>query len=135
MKKVESGCTLIEALVALSVLAVGIMLFVQTSLVSLKSASAGRRNTRNLAVAAEWIELLRLGPWQEAVSGCERVDDAAARRETAFCRVERGGEAFNLSLERSLQDPLVERLTVQCSGPRSHGDRSVTLETAVERGR
>lgn len=135
MKKAESGCTLIEALVALSVLAVGIVFFLQTSLFSLKNASAGRRDLQSLAVAGEWMEILRARPWAEAVGGCERTAVAAEKLETAFCRVERGGETYYLTLERSLRNPLIEELTVHCSGPPGHRSRSITLESALEKRR
>jgi type II secretory pathway pseudopilin PulG len=134
MKKAESGCTLIEALVALSILAVGIMFFVQASLFSLKSAGAARRDTRSLAVAVEWIELLRERTWEGSVGGCERESLPEEKLETALCRIERGGETYRLSMEKSLRDPLVAHLTVQCTGTLP-GDRTVFIETAVEEGR
>ena len=134
MKKDESGCTLIEALAALSVLVVGIMLFIQTSIVSMKSAAAARRDSRSLAVAAEWMETLRERTWEETVGDCERASVPEEKLETAVCRIERGGQTYRIGLEKSLRDPLVTGLAVRCDGA-FPGGRSVILETAVEAGR
>ena len=134
MKKADAGCTLIEALVALADLITGIMIFVQTTLVSLKGAAAARRGSRSLAVAVEWMEIIRERTWEEATAGCERRSVPDKKLETALCRVERGGENYSLSLEKSLRDPLAASLTVRCDGP-FPGDRSIILETALENGR
>lgn len=122
--RAESGFSLVEALVALTLLSLGALLFAQASLLALKTGAASRRDAQALALASEWSDRLKILPWEKATDRCE---DPAGEGRAALCAIERGGRTCVVRLERSESRPVRQKVSAAC-GP---DGREVILETAT----
>ena len=66
--KTEGGFTLLELLVALGLLALGMLLFLQTSVLTLGLHVRSRRGTEALFLAQEKMEILLSQGWGDALA-------------------------------------------------------------------
>jgi prepilin-type N-terminal cleavage/methylation domain-containing protein len=120
----ERGFSLVEALVALTLLSLGSLLFAQASLLALKTGARSRRDARALALASEYSDRLRALSWERATDGCTDPDGEG---KTALCTIEEGGGPCFVRLERSGGRPVRQKVSAACG----REGREVILETAM----
>jgi type II secretory pathway pseudopilin PulG len=126
----EKGFTLIEALVVFSLLGLGLLFFVQNSLLAIRLHDRGRRMSEALLLAQEKLELLEAGGWEKAVQDCS-PDGAARYRSETVVR----GARYLLLLEKAAASRSLEYFTVTCfwEGPDGLFSRESSLSLCSAR--
>jgi type II secretory pathway pseudopilin PulG len=135
--KGEGGFTFLELLVALGLLALGMLLFLQTSVLTLKLHVRSRRGTEALFLAQEKMELLLGQGWEGALASFSPdagVGGEADSRDRFAMETVKRGIRYRIILERREGAPPVDRYRVTCFWEGSSrglaGERSVALSAA-----
>jgi type II secretory pathway pseudopilin PulG len=105
----EKGFTLIEALVVFSLLGLGLLFFLQNSLLAMRLHDRGKMMSEALLLAQEKLELLEAGGWERAVRDCTPDGGSRYRRETDV-----RGSRYLLLLEKAAASRSLEHFTVTC---------------------
>ena len=125
----DRGFTLIEALVILTMIGVGMLLFLRSSILAMGLHERGRMMSEALLLAQGRLELLEARGWEEAVRDCVAEGTSRYRREVAL-----RGKRYRLLLERTRLSTTLHHFTVTCfwEGPAGAFVResSVSLSSA-----
>jgi prepilin-type N-terminal cleavage/methylation domain-containing protein len=115
--KTEGGFTLLELLVALGLLALGMLLFLQTSVLTLGLHVRSSRGTEALLLAQEKMEILLSQGWEDALaafSADARVGgEVDSQGRFAMETVSRGCR-YRIFLEKREAAPPINRYRVTC---------------------
>ena len=136
----KEGFTLLETLVALSLLALGVLFFLQASALAVKLHHRSARGTEALLAAQEVMELLLAAGWEGAVASLNDGSEAAAGGDGTFSlERKRGRHTYRVLLERGDSDPRFHRYRVTCSWREFSGgresERSLSLSATGRRER
>lgn len=135
----ERGFTLIEVLVAFSLLGLGMLLFLQSGLVSLRLHQRSLYLAEALSLAQEKLELLEAEGWERAVSDFVHAGGEEGTGGTVRYRKEvmRRGWRYVILLEKRDSETSLVHFAVSCfwrnrSGALSR-ENSLKLTTARDR--
>lgn len=135
--KSEDGFTLLELLVALGLLALGMLLFLQTSVLTLGLHARSRRGTEALFLAQEKMEILLAQGWEGAIASfsADAEDGGEVDSQGRFAmETVRRGCRYRIFLERSEAHPPLDRYRVTCfwegNSRTFSGERSVRISAA-----
>jgi prepilin-type N-terminal cleavage/methylation domain-containing protein len=112
--KVERGFTVVEVLVALSVLGLGMMVLLQSTAMAARFHNRSRTVSEAISLAQEQMEVIRSRGWEEAVADCS--DDVPTETGAVGHQrtVVRRGRRYCLVLERGVPGPSLEMYRVSC---------------------
>jgi prepilin-type N-terminal cleavage/methylation domain-containing protein len=112
--KVDRGFTIVEVLVALSVLGLGMMVLLQSTVMAARFHDRSRTISEALSLAQEKMEVIRSRGWEEAVADCS--DDVPAETGAAGLQrtVIRRGRRYCLVLAKEVTGSSLERYRVSC---------------------
>jgi prepilin-type N-terminal cleavage/methylation domain-containing protein len=110
----ERGFTLVEVLVALSILGLGMMVLLQSTAMASRFHERSRTISEALSLAQGKMEVVRSRGWEEAVADCS--DDVPAETGAAGLQrtVVRRGRRYCLVLERGIPGSSLEMYRVSC---------------------
>ena len=135
--KSEGGFTLLELLVALGLLALGMLLFLQTSVLTLRLHARSRRGTEALLLAQEKMEILLAQGWEDALASFSTDADVGGEVDSQgrfAMETVRRGRRFRIFLEKREAAPHFDRYRVTCfweGNSRSFArERSVRISAA-----
>ena len=132
--RAERGFTVVEVMVALSLLGLGMMVLLQSTALASRFHERSRTRTEALSLAQERMEVFRSRGWEEAVADCS--DDVPPETGAAgFQRtVVRRGRRYCLVLEKEVIGSSLEICRVSCfwegEGRRFSRANRVRLTTA-----
>ncbi len=110
----ERGFTVVEVLVALSILGLGMMVLLQSTAMALRFHERSRTISEALSLAQGKMEVVRSRGWEEAVADCS--DDVPAETGAVGLQrtVVRRGRRYCLVLERGIPGSSLEVCRVSC---------------------
>ena len=140
--KGEAGFTLIEAVLAASLLSLGLLLFIHAAAVTARLHGRSRMASSALLLAQERMEVLESRGWDGIIADCAaaagagwEVDEKGRLSE----EVEKGPARYRILLDKSSIAPRRERFTVTCLWDGEGGgfsrERSVRLATERRKDR
>ena len=112
--KVERGFTVVEVLVALSLLGLGMMGLLQSTVLASRLHARSRTLSEALSLAQETMEVVRSRGWEEAVAECS--DDVPAETGVSGLQrtVSRRGRRYCLVFEKGIPGTSLEMYRVSC---------------------
>lgn len=136
--KGEAGFTLIEAVLAASLISLGLLLFIHGAAVTARLHARSRLASSALLLAQERMEMLASRGWDGMVADCAAASGAGCEideRGRLSGVVGMGPARYRVSLEKSSVAPRRERFTVTChwDGEGSGFSRERSVRLATER--
>jgi len=132
--RAERGFTVVEVLVALSLLGLGMMVLLQSTALASRFHEQSRTRSEALSLAQEKMEVFRSRGWEEAVSDCTDDVPPETGADGLQRTVVRRGRRYCLVLERGVTGASLETCRVSCfwegNDRRFRRANRVTLTTA-----
>jgi prepilin-type N-terminal cleavage/methylation domain-containing protein len=112
--EVERGFTVVEVLVALSILGLGMTVLLQSTVMAARLHDRSRTISEAISLAQEQMEVIRSRGWKKAVADCSDEVPAETGAVGHQRTVVRRGTRYCLVLERGVPGSSLERYRVSC---------------------